>query len=700
MGSIEASARRNVRIGFDVGGTFTDLILIRGDGGAMIRKVPSSPQNYATAVLHGLRALLRDAEVDAADIAGMVHGTTVATNAILERKGARTGLITTQGFRDVLEIGRLRMPGLYNLDYQRPEPLVPRRLRMEVAERVNARGEAAIPIDSGSLSDAVERLAAAGVTSIAVSLLHAYANPLHEQLVGHAIRAAAPGIHVSLSSDVDPDIGEFERTSTVVANAYVMPVIDRYLNGLRRDLATLGVTADLMVMQSSGGTMTTAAACTLPVAIIESGPAAGVVATAALATRLHEPNTISVDIGGTTAKAAVIENFRVRRTSEFQVGGAISEGSRLNNGGGFAIRAPAIDLAEVGAGGGSMVSVDAVGSLRIGPHSAGADPGPVCYDRGGRVPTVTDACLCLGYLNPTGLPSGLTMAIGKARAAVTAQVAERIGVSLEAACHGIFLLATSSMARAVRAVTIERGRDPRDFAMVAFGGNGPLFAVSIARALEMRRVIVPPTPGVFSAIGLLDAQVERHVSRPYRAPLAAVAPARLLADVEALKRDAAGLLEADGFGDPIAHAVAVDMRYRGQSFPLRIRWSPHWTAASLLAGLAEALAEEHERSYGFRGNPAAAEIVGVISTASIRRGEPPPPVFQAAASAAPGTRRHAYFGKELGFADVAILGRRQLTEAPRAGPLLIEEYDATTLVPPGSTARLDAAANILIDTGA
>jgi N-methylhydantoinase A len=397
MGSIEASARRNVRIGFDVGGTFTDLILIRGDGGAMIRKVPSSPQNYATAVLHGLRALLRDAEVDAADIAGMVHGTTVATNAILERKGARTGLITTQGFRDVLEIGRLRMPGLYNLDYQRPEPLVPRRLRMEVAERVNARGEAAIPIDSGSLSDAVERLAAAGVTSIAVSLLHAYANPLHEQLVGHAIRAAAPGIHVSLSSDVDPDIGEFERTSTVVANAYVMPVIDRYLNGLRRDLATLGVTADLMVMQSSGGTMTTAAACTLPVAIIESGPAAGVVATAALATRLHEPNTISVDIGGTTAKAAVIENFRVRRTSEFQVGGAISEGSRLNNGGGFAIRAPAIDLAEVGAGGGSMVSVDAVGSLRIGPHSAGADPGPVCYDRGGRVPTVTDACLCLGY---------------------------------------------------------------------------------------------------------------------------------------------------------------------------------------------------------------------------------------------------------------------------------------------------------------
>jgi N-methylhydantoinase A len=694
------SAAPGPRIGFDIGGTFTDLILLLPDGRALVRKVPSSPPEFARAAMEGIRALLDEAGLAGASLSGIVHGTTVATNAILERKGALTGLITTEGFRDVLELGRLRMPGLYNLQYERPQPLVPRRLRMEVRERVGADGAVQIELDEPSVVAAVAHLKAAGVASIAVSLLHAYVNPEHERRVAAVVRRLAPEIYLSLSCEVDPAIGEFERTSTAVANAYVMPVIDRYVQGLENDLRAIGASADLLIMQSSGGTLAARAARALPVSIIESGPAAGVVATAALGARLGEPNMISVDIGGTTAKAAVIEDGQVRRSSEFQIGGSISEGSRLNNGGGFAIRAPAIDLAEVGAGGGSMVTVDGVGSLKIGPESAGAAPGPVCYDRGGRIVTVTDANLCLGYLNAERLPSGLKMAIGKAREALATQVADRLGVSLEDAAHGVFTLATTAMARAARAVTIERGRDPREFTMVAFGGNGPLFGVSIARALDIGKVIVPPTPGVFSAIGLLEAEVERHAARPYRVPLPALRPTHLVREIEGLVAETKALLVADGFAQDSTVAVGADMRYRGQSFPLRITLPTDWPAEELAARLEAGLAAEHERSYGFHGDAGAAEIVAVICTATIASGERRHAILRSGAIDLPGTTRRAYFGKAAGFHDVPVIGRADLTRTPRPGPLMFEEYDSTTLVPPGASAAADDAGNIVINTGA
>jgi N-methylhydantoinase A len=687
------------RIGFDIGGTFTDVILVRADGTAIVKKLPSSPDDYARAVVEGLRLLLLEAGESAERVSGIVHGTTVATNAILERRGARTGLITTSGFRDVLEIGRLRMPGLYNLNYDRPPPLVPRRLRVEIEERIDARGGVAITADTASIERAVDALMQGGVASIAVALLHAYANPKHEQKVAQVIRERAPELYVSLSSEVDPSIGEFERTSTVVANAYVMPVVDGYLRALDQELRAVGVSAELLIMQSSGGTMSVGAARAMPVSIIESGPAAGVVATAALALSLGEPNTISLDIGGTTAKAAVIENFRVRRTSEFQIGGPISEGSRLNNGGGFAIRAPAIDLAEVGAGGGSIVAVDAVGSLKIGPRSAGADPGPVAYDRGGTLATVTDANLVLGYLNPEGLPSGVALSVAKARAALAEQVAGPLGLSTEAAAYGIFQLATTAMARAVRAVTIEQGRDPRAFAMVAFGGNGPLFAVAIARALDIARVIVPPTPGVFSAVGLLEADIERRQTRAWRCALVALDPAALQEAVDRLKTEVTELLQRDGFALPIEASATLDMRYRGQSHPLTIPFPDQAPADALAELLLDGLGREHEASYGFRGDPEAAEIVTMMATARVARTDQMRRISRAALPRLGGGNRPAYFGNDYGVLPVALASRLDLARS-HAGPLLIEEYDATTLVPPGASAMLDAQGNIVISTGA
>ena len=684
------------RIGFDIGGTFTDLVLAAPDGTAYSRKLLSSPSNYADAVVAGISDLLVQSGVPAAALAEAVHGTTIATNAILERRGAKVALVTTEGFRDVLEIGRLRMPGLFNLDYVRPPPLVPRRLRFEVRERLSPRGEVMTPIDPASLSAMVDQVRAAGVEAAAVSLLHAYANPAHEQAVAAALHRALPNLPVTLSSEIHPEVGEFERTSTAVTNAYVVPLIERYLGELVERLSGIGVTAVPLIMQSNGGAMSVAGARSRPVLLIESGPAAGVVASAALARRIGRPNVISVDIGGTTAKASVIEEGGIKRTGEFQVGGPVSEGSRLNNGGGFVIRAPAVDLAEVGAGGGSIVTVDEVGSLKVGPRSAGAAPGPVCYDRGGQSVTLTDANLCLGYLNPARLPSGLPLNAQKAREAFTAQVARPLNLPLEQAAHGVFLVGSLAMARAIRAVTIERGLDPRQFAMVAFGGNGPLFAVAMAKTLEIGTVIVPPAPGVFSAVGLLEAEIERHFSRSYLKPLRETRPCELLSAMGRLQDQALETLRAEGFPGPSECVGALDMKYEGQSFQLPVPFPADATEASVLPSLTEALAQEHERQYGFRGNAEAVQIVNLRATARVVRLTEPAAVRTEAGAEQAATSRRAYFGPEIGSVATPIIGRTALDAKPRPGPLLIEEYDATTLVPPGSTAALDEYGNILI----
>src|SRR5262245_28587328 len=494
------------RVGVDIGGTFTDIVFLGADGALHTKKVSSSVDNYARAIVAGMTAALHEAGLSGGDIAEVLHGTTVASNAILELKGARTGLITTKGFRDILEIRNLRMPRLYDLTWSKPPPLVERYLRVVVDERVNTYGGVDRALDPADAEAAVDKLLAEGVEAIAVCLLHSYANPVHERLIKEIIKRRAPDLPCCISFEVLPEIKEYERTSTTVINTYVMPIVARYLATLRAELEGLAIAAPLLLMQSNGGLTTADAAMKTPMHIIESGPAAGVIGAQALAQALTLPNVITFDMGGTTAKASIVEGGEVGRSLEYQVGGGIMLGSRLLTGAGYLLKVPAIDLAEVGAGGGSIVWIDAGGSLQVGPRSAGASPGPLCYDLGGTEPTITDANVILGYINPAYLVGGaLPLNADKARRVFEASLAARLGPSLAHAAYGAHQIAASNMIRAIKAVSTERGRDPRDYALFSFGGNGPLFAAGMAEALQMKRIVVPPSPGLFSAFGLLYA---------------------------------------------------------------------------------------------------------------------------------------------------------------------------------------------------
>ncbi len=502
------------RFGVDIGGTFTDIVLLTEDGGIRTRKVASSSADYGEAIVVGLRELIDEVGLDPTDVTGVVHGTTVATNTILEGRGARTALITTRGFRDVLESRRLRIPVLYDLQYTPPKPLVPRRLRFEVDERLGPRGEVWQALNDASVVQATERIAAAGVEAIAISLINAYANPAHEQRVAEILRAHMQGRpHITLSSDILPEMREYERTSTTVVNAYIGPVVEHYLSALQQRLRSIGISAPMRIMQSNGGVMAAEAAIAKPAYIIESGPAAGVIAAVAMARQIGLGDVISLDMGGTTAKAAMVEHGEPAKTSEYEVGAGINLSSRLVKGGGHAVKLPFIDVSEIGAGGGSIVSVDSVGSLKVGPRSAGAEPGPACYGLGGIEPTFTDAMVVLGYINPSMLAGGRVRLDHALAHRAMQQVADPLGLSVIDAAWGTYAVAAANMTRAVKAVSTYRGRDPRDFVLMAFGGNGPVAGVAIARALGMSRVIVPPAPGVFSAFGLLCSDTEYVVSR-------------------------------------------------------------------------------------------------------------------------------------------------------------------------------------------
>jgi N-methylhydantoinase A len=480
-----------------------------------------------------------------------------------------------------------------------------------------------------------------------------------------------------------------------------MPVLSRYLGSLETELRRLGVRAPILVMQSNGGVMTAASGRRRPVHVIESGPAAGVIATAELARRIGRPNAISIDMGGTTAKASVIEGGELKRTGEFEIGGALSQGSRLNRGSGFLLRVPAIDIAEVGAGGGSIVRVDDAGQLHVGPRSAGAIPGPACYGQGGKEATLTDANVVLGYLHPERLPSGLALDAGRARDAILEQVARPLDLELEAASHGVYLVGCARMARAVRAVTIERGRDARDFVLVAFGGNGPLFAAEMARSLGIATVLVPPAPGVFSAVGLLEAESEHHLVRSVLRPLAADTARGLGAALAALEREAEALLRAEGYREAVAMDRGVDLKYEGQSFELTIPLPAEWSGAAGVDTLAAAFAREHERTYGHAALGDPIQVVNLRVTARLVR---PAARHAVRLAGEPGARvggtRRAYFGRERGILATPVLARGDLDGRPRPGPLLVDEYDATTLVPPGATVWLDDHDDILIATGA
>jgi len=690
------------RVGVDIGGTFTDIVFLGTDGALHTKKISSSVDNYARAIAEGLEGVFQDTGLRGADVDEVRHGTTVASNAILELKGAKTGLITTKGFRDVLEIRNLRMPRLYDLTWQKPPPLVERYLRVVVEERINSNGDVEQPLNPADAERAVGALLAEGVEAIAVCLLHAYANPVHEQMIQAVIARCAPHLSVCISSAVLPEIKEYERTSTTVINTYIMPIVARYLDTLRQDLDTKQVTAPLLLMQSNGGLTTAEEAVHKPMNIIESGPAGGVIGAQVLARSLGLSNIITFDMGGTTAKASLVERGEVTRSLEYQVGGGIMMGSRLLTGAGYMLKVPAIDLAEVGAGGGSIVWIDGGGSLQAGPHSAGAFPGPLCYDLGGTEPTITDANLILGYLNPAYLVGGdLTLNADKARDVFEEKIAKPLGLSLAHAAYGAHQIAASNMMRAIRAVSTERGRDPRAYTLFAFGGNGPLFAAGMAEALRMRRIVVPPSPGLFSSFGLLYADVEHHYSRTLRRLLRTTDPQELNAAWEPMAAAAMAQLEADGFTpEQMRIRRAANMHYQGQTFELTVPVPDGPLDADAVAALEEAFGQEHERTYGHRAGPE--EPVELVNLQVVGQGIPEqtlvPEGFNSvkAAEMLGTVSRQAYFGPDTGWLETPVLPRADL-QSPREGPCIVEEYDATCVVPPQAQARLDAYGNIIID---
>ncbi len=598
-----------VRVGIDIGGTFTDLVAIGADGSITTHKTSSTPGDYSEGIVEGLRVLLGDGDA----VGELLHATTIGSNTILQGTGARTALITTRGFRDVLEIRDLRMPRLYDLHWTKPKPLVERALRLEVTEKTRPDGSVAIPLDGASVEAAIGVLRRERVESVAICLLHSYANPAHERLVEAALRAALPGVAVTASHALLPEIGEYPRTSTTVVNAYLQPIVRAYLGALEARLAAMGVTAPLHLMQSNGGLALGATAAAFPARIVESGPAAGVVGAAALAARLGEARVISFDMGGTTAKAGLVEDGEVLRAEAMEVGAGVMAGARLAVGAGYILKLPAIDLAEVGAGGGSICRLDEAGAPKVGPRSAGADPGPVCYGRGGTEPTITDCNLALGYLDPAGLAGGaLPLDRAAAEAAIRARLAGPMGLSLERAAHGMLRIASATMMRAIRAVTVERGRDCRAFTLMAFGGNGPLFACGLAAELGISRVLVPPMPGLFSAFGLLLAATEHHTTRSFRVRLDVADPARLREVLGEMRLSGEERLDADGFpASRRRFRFKAMARYVGQSSELAVD-VPDGDAAAVIAGLPGLFGAEHERTYGFRAPPEEpVELVGL-----------------------------------------------------------------------------------------
>jgi len=690
------------RIGADVGGTFTDIVLIDAQRGVALRKLLSTPDDFGRAVVDGVSDLLPAHAVPPQAVADVVHGTTVATNTILEFKGALTGLLTTRGFRDVLELRRLRVPKLYDLFWDKPRPLVERALRLEVDERMASTGQVLQPLDLAQAEQAAEHLVAQGVQAIAVSLLHAYANPAHEQAIGELLRRRWPHLSVSLSHEVLPIIREYERTSTTVINAYVQPLVAHYVQSLRGQLDAHAVTAPLLIMQSNGGVMSDVAAALKPAYIVESGPAAGVIASVGLARELGVDNVITFDMGGTTAKASVVERGIPDFTSEFEVAAGISLASKLSSGGGYALSVPFIDLSEVGAGGGSIVWIDPGGAPKVGPHSAGARPGPVCYATGGTQPTVTDANVVLGYINPTSLLDGaMPIDADAARRVLQEQVADVLGLSLLDAAYGVHQLANASMIRAVKAVSSQRGRDPRKFTLFAFGGSGPVHAAGLARELEIGRIVVPRAPGFFSAFGLLAADLEHHAVRTFMRRTAALDLKELGAAFDALERRCRADLGRDDLqAEQIQVERWVEMRYVGQAFELPVCAPLGDLEQHHVATFEQDFHATHERTYGHRTDNVM-EIVNlrVICRAPIDASPPttPPPVPPTNGRSMPRQVRPAYFGPRWGLCDTPVLRREHLTSEAARGPLIVEEYDATVVVPPSCSAARDHLGNILIE---
>ena len=570
-----------------------------------------------------------------------------------------------------------------------------------VDERIGAEGEVLRPLDEDGLASAIQAIQCQGVDSVAVCLLHSFSNPAHERRVGELLRTAAPDLFVSLSVDVMPEIREYERTSTTVINSYLGPVVATYLDALRRNLDAKGLAAPGRVMQSDGGIMSAERAAKNPVRMIESGPAAGVVASHEAAKMLGLPNVITFDMGGTTAKASIIENGERSWTTEHEIGYGIAQSSRLVKGAGHAVKVPVIDLAEVGTGGGSIVRVDRGGILKVGPDSAGAAPGPACYGLGGADPTITDANVLLGYINPEHLAGGsVKLDADLAAKAINDTVATPLGMDLTEAAHGVARLANVTMGRAIKAVSTYRGRDPRDFVLMAFGGCGPVHAADLAASLGIGRVIVPPSPGLFSAVGLLQAIPEYHFVQTFFERSTEVDVGVMDRAFAEMQSRAAIDLSQDGYDvSELNWRRSAELRYSGQAFELTVQLPEGFTDGNIWQ-LVSLFHEEHMRTYGHMSPDEPVDIVNLRTTAladMTERDVTSPKGKQEGYTAAD---RRAYFGQKYGSLRTPLISRAELTADPQPGPLILEEYDATVVVSPGCFARIDDHVVVIVDVTA
>lgn len=692
------------RIGVDIGGTFTDLILVDDRGSVFeIGKVLTTPTDPASGVIQGVRDLLQAAGAPAREVRQIVHGTTLLTNALIERKGAATALITTRGFRDALEIGREHRYDMYDLFIERPAPLVPRYRRHELGERVLADGTVSQPLDLEEADRLIEALLHEGVEAVAVCFLHAYANPAHERAVGALVRSRAPQWACALSHEVVSEIREYERTSTTVANVYIQALASRYLTRLQERLGTLGIEGALFIMQSTGGICSVETACRFPIRVVESGPAAGALAAAHYGRLAGRPNLLSFDMGGTTAKACLVEQGEPLVAPEFEVARVY----RFKRGSGLPIKVPAIEMIEIGAGGGSIARVDHLGLLTVGPDSAGADPGPACYGRGGVAPTVTDADLLLGYLDPEFfLGSRLRLDRAAAQRAIEERVATPLGLDPVQAAWGIYQVVNESMASAIRVHAAERGKDVRRFPIFAFGGAGPAHADRVARILRCPTVVCPLGAGVISAVGFLVAPLVFDFVRTMHGRLEAIDWPAVSTALSEMEQEGRRILSRTVPPDQVVFRRWADMRYRGQGHEIRVPLPD----GAVGPGSEPALLSAFEQAYASRyGHTAPGVPVDVVGWRVAAQG-PRPHLHWPAASAdasprsipdlagALKSRRAAYFPECGGFAEVPVYDRYRLVPGHAfRGPAIVEERESTVVVGPQARVRVDAWLNVVIE---
>jgi N-methylhydantoinase A len=681
------------RMGFDVGGTFTDFVLQSPTGELTTAKRLTTYPDPSAACLEGLDELMTRAGIPWEELAQAVHGTTLGSNVVIERKARGVGLLTTRGFRDVLIIGREKRYQVYDLQIEKPRPLIARRFIGEVSERVLADGSVRDPLDEADARRAIRELVGRGVTTLAICLLHAYLNPAHEKRLAALVAEEAPGVAVTLSHEVSPTFREYERTSTTVVNAYVMTAVQTYLRGLQTALQGRGYRGRLFVMQSSGGVATAEAMERYPVRMIESGPAAGALMAAVYGELTGHRDLIAFDMGGTTAKLALIEDGRPFTTTSFEL-------HRVRNapGSGLPMNIQAIDLVEIGAGGGSIARA-ALGVIAVGPESASSMPGPVCYGLGGTEPTVTDANLVLGYLNPDYFAGGsLRLHLGGAARIIEEKIARPLGLSLEAAAWGIHTIVNSNMELATRVVSIERGRDPRELTFVAFGGSGPVHGCRLAQALAVPRVILPAAAGVTAAIGLLAAEVRFDVARTYVRRLDALDPAALESMYAEMAAQAREVVRESATAGGVTTTRTADARYVGQGYELTVPVPAGRLDAAALARLRGAFDDIYAARYGYAQPREPVEVV--TWKLSAIGGAPRVTLAKAAttplASSLKG-RRRAYFPETGGWVDCPVYDRYRLTAGlTLAGPAIVEERESTSVLPPGTVATVDDYANLVV----